>query len=413
MSPNLAPDATPGEVRHLLGVVHATAQGYASARDLYQDRLAPDFSPFEFIQPDELKLSRIIGWLLDPKGSHGQGPYFLRAMLGELGVSWPDWACRNAIVRLEVLTHRLARSARRIDILVTSDQYALGIENKPWAGDQASQLADYLAHLKAEYKEPTLLYLCGYADRASETSLTEVERALALSANQLVEWTYRSLAAWLEASEAGCKADRVRGFMREFAAYIHSEFEGAANVSETSHIVSQVVADDALLSPALDIIQAGDAIRSELIAELAGQLKTMCDDVGWTVICELDKPPYASASIFFPAAPDYPFTIEFQSSPFKRLIYGLKNYELCGTSDEAIQRSTTAAFGAAGRSKYWPWTRAARLDDQLLPLHDNWQAHKDPWMGVKDASTACTIIACASQFELALLDGATGLSVLR
>lgn len=410
MTATPAPDDPMNGVRNLLGVVRATSQGFSLARSLYQDRLAPDFTPFEFIQPDELKLSRIIGWMLSPTASHGQGAIFLKGFLRELGLPWPEPVCEAAVVRLEVLTHRIARNARRIDVLVTSGEYALGIENKPWAGDQHAQLSDYLAHLKREYRHPTLLYLCGHSDRASEASLAAAERDIALDDKQLIEWTYRSLATWIEAVEPACKADSVRGFMRDFVAYINTEFEGAAHVSETQHIVDQVVSDDALLSPALDVIQAGEAIRNGLIEMLSGQLKSGCDAKGWKVICDLDKPPYANASIFFADVPDYPFTIEFQSSPFKRLIFGAKNHELRGQSDDDIHRKLVAAFGSAGRSKHWPWARAARRDDQLLPLHENWQAHKDPWLGIKSGATADAIITCAQQFQVALTEGPTRVS---
>lgn len=396
------PSASQMANRHLLSVVRATTQSFELARRIYQDRFAPDFTPFQFIQPDELKLSRIIAWLLDPSANHGQGAHFLKAFVSALGTTWPEDVCEAAHVRLEVLTHRLSRRARRIDILITSGEYAIGIENKPWAADQDAQLADYLSHLRSEYDYPVLLYLSGQTDRASDGSLSQLEREEALSQKLLVEWTYRSLSAWLQSVEASCKADRVRAFLREFTTYIQTEFEGAAHVSETSHLVSQIVSDDLLLSPALDVIQAGEAVRLALIGQLADQLETETHAKGWRVVCALDSPPYANASIFFPEFPDYPFSIEFQSSPFKRLIFGVKNYELGGRDDETVHQRLAAAFGSAGRSKHWPWARSARREDQLLALDDNWQTHKEPWLGIRSGATTSIIIKCAQQFQIAL-----------
>ncbi len=43
-------------------------------------------TPFEFIKADELGLSRVIGWLLNPSGSHGQGARFLKMFFDEIKI---------------------------------------------------------------------------------------------------------------------------------------------------------------------------------------------------------------------------------------------------------------------------------------------------------------------------------------
>jgi hypothetical protein len=46
---------------------------------------ATGFNVFDFIDPDENKLSDVLAWLLDPKGSHGQGDVFLPQLFEHLG----------------------------------------------------------------------------------------------------------------------------------------------------------------------------------------------------------------------------------------------------------------------------------------------------------------------------------------
>lgn len=98
----------------------------------------------------------------------------------------------------------------------------------------------------------------------------------------------------------------------------------------------------------------------------------------------------------------YPFAIEFQSSPFKRLIFGIQSGEKQCPNRELVQKRLISAFGSARQSGPWPWYRSARQDDPLLPLPENWQISKDPWLGVNPGTTAKTLMACAKQFHEAL-----------
>jgi hypothetical protein len=47
---------------------------------------APDFNVFRYLKQDENLLSDIIADLLDPRGTHGQGPMFLDKFLRAAGM---------------------------------------------------------------------------------------------------------------------------------------------------------------------------------------------------------------------------------------------------------------------------------------------------------------------------------------
>ncbi len=53
---------------------------------LLDQKMATGFNVFDFIDPDENKLSDILAWLLDPKGSHGQNDLFLQLIFKQLNL---------------------------------------------------------------------------------------------------------------------------------------------------------------------------------------------------------------------------------------------------------------------------------------------------------------------------------------
>ena len=130
------------ELHKFLQIVHVKEKGFEYAKQLYVDRLAPDFSPFEFIDLDEMRISAILAWLLDPHGSHGQGGRFLNLFLQKLSAGWPLDACEQAQVKTESWI-----DGGRIDVQITSGHRCCIIENKPWAADQPDQLERYLNQL--------------------------------------------------------------------------------------------------------------------------------------------------------------------------------------------------------------------------------------------------------------------------
>jgi hypothetical protein len=81
--------------------------------------------PLTFFEPNEVTLSRIIADLIDPKGTHGQGPLFLNALLSSLGFNRVTW--RDPV---RVIREGLTAEGRRIDIVVETPRTLLGVENK-------------------------------------------------------------------------------------------------------------------------------------------------------------------------------------------------------------------------------------------------------------------------------------------
>lgn len=127
------------------------------------------------IERYELKHSALIANLLDPKGSHGCGDAFLRAFF-EIALkerAYPFEDCTHLHSYTEYYTGPIAGdTGGRIDILVTSSDYGLIIENKIYAGDQDKQLTRYDNYGKEIFGADgyLLVYLTLYGYDASKES---------------------------------------------------------------------------------------------------------------------------------------------------------------------------------------------------------------------------------------------------
>lgn len=200
---------------------------------------ASDFNIFDYIQPDELKLSRIIADLLDPKGVHGQQIIFLAAFVEAMmeGASEPlqktliklQDAIQNNICAISVRTEvTTLRGGRRMDIVVDlGGKNGIVIENKPWANDQKDALKDYAKDAKKRFPDGwVLIYLHGGGKAANEYTLPNKEE-IKCSGNYLdTDYTY-FLIRWLNNCLNHAKAEKVCVFLREFISYAEEEFQNS------------------------------------------------------------------------------------------------------------------------------------------------------------------------------------------
>ena len=134
----------------VLGLQHRLEQFQGARRELNL-YLASEFNIFsDCIRPDENAISRVLAILLDPEGKHGQGAAFLHEFLDMIG--HPELCAGSGKARVRY--QEPATSANEsgfIDIIIEVDKFGIGIENKPWAGEQRDQLLRYLKHLSTKY----------------------------------------------------------------------------------------------------------------------------------------------------------------------------------------------------------------------------------------------------------------------
>lgn len=111
-----------------------------------------NFNIFELagVKRDEVKISSILAWFLNPKASHGQRDLFLNAFLRLI----PEQAWHNKNQPLDfknyrVLTECYGDDKSRMDIVVDTNNFYLVIETKIDTGEHDKQLERYKEIAKA------------------------------------------------------------------------------------------------------------------------------------------------------------------------------------------------------------------------------------------------------------------------
>src|SRR5438552_2473311 len=179
--------------------------------------LANRFNVFNYVSPDESKLSDIIRDLLDPQGDHGQGDLFLNIFLRLLKPDAVKMIGRCAVNR-EELTRYATNTQRRIDLLLELDGFGIGIENKPWAGEQPGWVKDYSDHLSRRFNGNYLLVFLTRTNR--EPSKDDARACKELANNFKTIYYEQEFKYWLEESSRNCRADKVRRFVTDFIEYV-------------------------------------------------------------------------------------------------------------------------------------------------------------------------------------------------
>ena len=118
------------------------------------------FNPFQFLRTDEMGLSKILAFLLDPKEAHGQGDLFLNSFLKFIN-KHQFLAYEKVNIYLEKPTNRNRRHDIFIEgVLDNKRVWAISIENKlQGAVDQKGQMNDYAEDLK-NYTSESYLSTC-------------------------------------------------------------------------------------------------------------------------------------------------------------------------------------------------------------------------------------------------------------
>ncbi|WP_086306758.1 PD-(D/E)XK nuclease family protein [Campylobacter devanensis] len=101
-----------------------------------------DYNVFDVLETKEVKHSKFIASLLDPKGLHYQGDLFLREFINACGIS--DFG-------LDTSNAQVYREYENIDIYITDGNKHIIIENKIlYADDQDKQIYRYIETIKKE-----------------------------------------------------------------------------------------------------------------------------------------------------------------------------------------------------------------------------------------------------------------------
>lgn len=129
------------------------------------DELKPwldNFNIFDVlkISRTEIRHSNMISWLLNPYETHGLNDLFLRALIrviiknGTFGNAEPIELMTADLRGVQIL-----REWEDIDILISSEEFVIAIENKIDSAEHDDQLEKYTTVIENQYKEQKKVYL--------------------------------------------------------------------------------------------------------------------------------------------------------------------------------------------------------------------------------------------------------------
>ncbi|MGF1546708.1 MAG: PD-(D/E)XK nuclease family protein [Thiotrichales bacterium] len=376
-------------VQNLLNSVHQRLEWMREARELYEPHFAPRFNVVSLFDPKEIGLSRILGDLLDPKGTHGQRDAFLKLFLSRIELDKVFGDTRLATVTREDSFVNDQGRARAIDIVIKNREAILAIENKPWAEESENQVKDYwiATESRAKTASPFLLFLSGTAREIASMPKTQKDRLV--NEGKLKERSYvELLVPWLDDCIRECRAERVRNFVLELKGYIISEFSGAPDMTETNAIVDLALKNEESLTSALDIGKSIDQLKRSLIEKLNHELRQIAESHNLEM--EGKVPKESKGKVFFrrsnvSSTSDEPWVCIQFYGPDMGANYGIV---LKGDKGSPILQELLAR--ELGKKYDWPNKEGEYFlwGCELESNHQDWRMANEPWVKLRDGSFA-------------------------
>jgi len=323
----------------------------------YQAELAPDFSLMDWLRNDELALSRYLRFLLSPEETHGQSVLFLKGFISLIEQSGHDSpiaiGCCHHKVRVDYEV--TIENGRKIDLLLTSSEGVIAIENKPWAVDQENQLRDYALWLNKRDRPWKLVYLCnqepGEWTLPDNTPESLKQHILTISWHDVVEW----LNTCLLHVRAGTVRIFVESLIRYINQAINSEF-----MMDNGREVSEIIRKDShSIESAFMIFNQMNEVRRDLFNELISHLNEQFADYPFAIEVTYVEPSSRWAGFYIPLSPDGSYCLcwEFDRTNYNGLYFGI--------SGKGKNEEHEALIGAAmsdifphmqGKpSEHWSW----------------------------------------------------------
>ena len=237
------------------------------------------FNPFQFLRTDEMGLSKILAFLLDPTETHGQGDLFLNSFLKFIG-KHQFLAYQKVNIYCEKTTQETTQETiqenRRHDIFIeglldNKIAWVISIENKlQGAVDRLNQMHDYAKDLKNYVSESYfLIYLPIFSNNPPEISISEEEwtklmtkkKAMVLSASMIIQWLDNTIII----------APAVKQFCNDFKKFLSEDIMG--NTQNSNELIECLINNDKALFSALTVLETREILYEKLMAMLVEQLK--------------------------------------------------------------------------------------------------------------------------------------------
>ena len=180
------------------------------------------------ISRNEIRHSNFLSWLLNPKESHGLGDIFLKRFLREVfssdkfdGISQVDVEGLD-FTRVDVL-----REWNNIDILISTSELVVCVENKVFSKDHSNQLLRYRKIIEEHFPNKTQTFV--YLNPEGEESSEEVENYYPLSYEFIVETLERILEVYIDSMKT-----QVVQYIRDYVTTLKQDIMGTDKLVDIS-----------------------------------------------------------------------------------------------------------------------------------------------------------------------------------
>lgn len=322
----------------------------------YQAELAPDFSLMDWLKNDELALSRYLRFLLSPDETHGQSSLFLKGFLSLIEKSGHDSPITTggSHHKVRVDYEVTIENRRKIDLLMTSSEGFIAIENKPWAADQENQLRDYALWLNKCERPWKLIYLCNQ-DRESGLFWQYSGSTEATYPNDI----WHEVVKWLNECLLHVRAGAVKIFVESLIKYINQSINGEF-IMDNSRELSEIIRKDSYsIESAFMIFNQMNEVRNDLFKEFISDLNASFINHPYSIETSDGDLSKRGANFYIPLSPDgnYSLCWEFEYSGYYGLFFGISGVSLVEGQSAKIAAAMSEIFPhTQGKSsEYWSW----------------------------------------------------------
>lgn len=360
-------------------------------------RLAPDFSVFDMTRSDEMALSKCFAGLLNPEGGHGQGRLFLDKFLEKICGKRATWATGNCTVTLE----KQANGQRRIDIYLDfgSAGGVIGIENKPWAGDQPNQLSDYADYIKNKVTGKNkwlLLYFSNH--EPSEESIKPDELEKIKESGNFIYVNYDQVIAWLDECLSETCSIKVQIFIEDLIQFIRLKINQELTVAETQEIVKTIIKYNKL-KEFFDVLSVANDLKDLLLTELKNNLNINQNKYEFEFNDVLSNKKwltnkYGEIKTKISTNNIY-IGFSFDKNNLDNLVFGIKKADWkIEKSDKwkKLNECLQNKYNYGKSSDNWPWYASINQSKLFEKDVENWSNNPIPWQMIQSGEMAGKMI---------------------
>lgn len=304
--------------------------------------------------------SSILAEIINPKGSHNFGSKFLEAFIETLKRSeLIEGEFQFSMQNVRVVTEN-ASAFGRLDILIRNSQnQALLLENKIYAGDQEEQLRRYYEYGKREFGNNfKLIYLTLQGHESTNTDKNQVEYIQVSYSEIILTWLERCI-------EISVRSPIVRETLIQYANHIKSLTNNTIAHTMSQELIDKLSTLENLEAAYTIANNLGNVSNNIINTVLIPQLHEIANELG--IVCNSVQGDYvntawAGFSFSIPDYHNYNLFMEFGKKGLGGLIIG---FAPKSTNSDTSAFLTIKQLVGGGNN---------RCAFQKFPIHPNWNA---------------------------------------